>query len=457
MFKNVTFLALMMLSGFCAILYSQTSPTWQTLTNVPVIRRYNDVYFVTPKMGWIVNGAGQIYKTTNGGSSWQKQFENSTAHFRSVAFLDSLRGWAGNVGPGEFGATDSAVFYHTKNGGSTWEPIYTFMGPRPTGLCGMHVMNDSVICAVGRVRGPSFFAKTTDSGKTWISKEMSAYAAGLIDVYFFHPDTGYAVGLTNATHDNSSGVILFTADGGETWVRRFITTRAGEWCWKISFPSRRVGYVSLQRNSLTPIYFLKTTDGGNTWEEKLFSSSYYFVQGIGFLTEQIGWIGGSGTFPVFQTTDGGETWQSTNFGVQVNRFRFLSDTLGYAVGQRAYKYSRQTTVGVAANKNEIPLHFELWQNYPNPFVSAAKSPAAGRENLQTTIRYRLPQRARVTLRIYDFLGRLMKELINQEQDAGLKSLTWDGTDELNRPVSAGIYFYTLRADDFTQTRKMVVF
>ena len=303
------------LSSNCAT-YAQTTSGWQTLGNAPVVSRHNDVYFVTPNIGWIVNGSGQILKTVDGGNSWLGQFSQSTTHFRSVGFLDSFNGWAGNVGFGEFGTTDTTVMYHTINGGTTWSPFNTFTGPRPQGLCGMYVLNDSVIVAVGRVRGPSFFTKTTDGGSTWISKDMSAHAAGLIDVYFFDPDSGYAVGLTDVDHSNSSGIVLFTSDGGETWEERFKTERTGEWCWKISFPSRKVGYVSLQRNSGTPIYFLKTSDGGETWESKLFSNSYYFVQGIGFVTEQLGWIGGNSSFPAFQTTDGGETWQRADFKVE---------------------------------------------------------------------------------------------------------------------------------------------
>lgn len=127
---------------------------------------------------------------------------------------------------------------------------------------GMHVVDDSTVVAVGRVRGPSSFIRTTDRGETWTSTDMSAHAAGLIDVNFPHPDTGFAVGLTDEERDLSRGVILATTDVGATWEQRFSTSRTGEWCWKISFPRRSTGYVSLQRNNRSPIYFLRTTDGG---------------------------------------------------------------------------------------------------------------------------------------------------------------------------------------------------
>ncbi|NIR49501.1 T9SS type A sorting domain-containing protein [candidate division KSB1 bacterium] len=424
--------------------YGQTTSEWQTLGDAPITSRHNDVYFVTPNLGWIVNGSGQIYKTRDGGNSWQLQFEQNSTHFRSVGFFDSLRGWAGNVGFGEFGTTDTTVLYHTTDGGDIWSPFNTFTGPKPKGLCGMYVVNDSVICAVGRVRGPAFFAKTTDAGNTWTSKDMSAHAAGLIDVYFFHPDSGFAVGLTNTEHSNSSGVVLFTSDGGETWEERINTDRTGEWCWKISFPSRQVGYVSLQRNSRAPIYFLKTADGGKTWESKLFFQTRYFVQGIGFVTEELGWIGGNSTFPVYQTADGGETWQPTNFGTRVNRFRFLGDSLGYAVGSTVYKYSPRSPVSVAADAGEIPATFELKQNYPNPF------------NPSTNIEFSLPGSGAVRLNIYDMLGRRVTTLINERLAPGRYVVQWDGTNDQEERVASGSYIYQLNVDEQVKHQKMLL-
>lgn len=429
--------------------FNLNAQTWQTLTNVPILTRYNDVYFVTAKLGWIVNGSGQIYRTIDGGGSWEKQFDKSGVHFRSIGFFDAQHGWAGNVGPGEFGATDTTTLYHTQDAGQTWQTMNSFIGPKPRGLCGMHVVNDSVICAVGRVRGPAFFARTTDRGKTWRAQDMSAFAAGLIDVYFFHPDTGIAVGLTNVSHNNSSGVVLYTSDGGKTWVKRFITARVGEWCWKTSFPSRNVGYVSLQRNSATPIYILKTTDRGKTWQEKLFSSSYYFVQGIGFVDEQNGWIGGNSSFPSYQTQDGGATWQSAGFGASMNRVRFLGDTLGYAVGRTVYKYTKSAT-RVAEAEHELPGAFALAQNYPNPF------PARASGNASTTIRFSLPQRSMVTIKIFDVMGREITQLLHEEREAGEHVMRWDGADREGNALGAGVYFCSVRANDFTATRKMIV-
>ena len=91
-----------------------------------------------------------------------------------------------------------------------------------------------------------------------------------------------------------------------------------------------------------------------------------------------------------------------------------------------------------------PHAFNLYNNYPNPF------------NPVTTFRYDLPDNSHVTIAIYDMLGRQVKSLINQTQDAGYRSVIWDATNDFGKPVSAGVYLYKIQAGDFIQTRKMVL-
>ena len=92
----------------------------------------------------------------------------------------------------------------------------------------------------------------------------------------------------------------------------------------------------------------------------------------------------------------------------------------------------------------IPEVFALHQNYPNPF------------NPITTLRYDLPENSYVNVTIYDMLGRQVKSLINQTQDAGYKSIIWNATNNYGEPVSAGVYLYQVHAGEFVQTRKMVL-
>jgi photosystem II stability/assembly factor-like uncharacterized protein len=457
--KVLSFLSILNTSGFMktffltiflfSFVYGQSVGTWKKTNFFPSpSSRNNDGFFLTEDLGWIANGVGQIHRTTNGGLLWTKVLDKtSKTHWRSIGFFDSLNGYAGALGfgdPNNTSATDTVILYKTTNSGISWLPEHQLTsGTIKRGFCGMNVFNDSIINAVGRVRGPAWFYRTTDRGATWIAKDMNQYAAGLIDVYFFSKDTGYCVGLTNTTHDSSSGIILFTTDGGETWTERFRTSRKGEWCWKIQFPSRNVGYVSLQRNSLSPIYFLKTTDGGETWNEKLFSNSYYFVQGIGFINDTVGWIGGYSTILMYQTTNGGESWSPLGIGRRVNRFRFLSPTIAYAVGDSVYKYSVSST-GFVDDSYRQPEGFELRSNYPNPF------------NPKTTITFKLALDGLATIHIYDSKGSLIRTLLYSELKAGSYTVSWDGRNEADEEVASGMYLYRLQTKDFSETKKMML-
>lgn len=88
---------------------------------------------------------------------------------------------------------------------------------------------------------------------------------------------------------------------------------------------------------------------------------------------------------------------------------------------------------------ETPKQFALMQNYPNPF------------NPATTIRYQLPTRASVLLKVYDLLGREVATLIDGVEEAGYKSVQWDASN-----VASGVYLYTLQAGNFAQTKKLVL-
>ncbi len=103
-----------------------------------------------------------------------------------------------------------------------------------------------------------------------------------------------------------------------------------------------------------------------------------------------------------------------------------------------------TTVVSVVDEPVVPTVFKLHQNYPNPF------------NPVTTIRYDLPQDSRVELTIYDILGRQVISLADDYQNAGYKSIRWNGHNASGKPVSAGMYFYAVKAGRYSAIRKMVL-
>ena len=99
-----------------------------------------------------------------------------------------------------------------------------------------------------------------------------------------------------------------------------------------------------------------------------------------------------------------------------------------------FEYSDEVEINLGS-----PNNFELTQNYPNPF------------NPTTSISYSIPNDARVTLAIYDVLGNSVTILENGNKSAGTYSYSFDASN-----LTSGIYFYNIRANDFIQTKKMLL-
>ena len=96
-------------------------------------------------------------------------------------------------------------------------------------------------------------------------------------------------------------------------------------------------------------------------------------------------------------------------------------------------------VGIDGLKDLLPKSARLFQNYPNPF------------NTSTAISYTLPHQSDVTIDIYDILGRKVQTLVSRNQQAGLHRAIWQADE-----FSTGIYFYKLRASDYSETKKMML-
>lgn len=91
-----------------------------------------------------------------------------------------------------------------------------------------------------------------------------------------------------------------------------------------------------------------------------------------------------------------------------------------------------------------PREFTLEDNYPNPF------------NPHTRIAYFLPRACQVKLEVFNVLGQKIRTLVNEDQSAGNREVSWDGRNQAGEEVASGVYFYKLQAEEFTETKKMVL-
>ena len=410
------------------------SQTWQMLPNAPAAEFVNDdIFFINEQKGWMVNLDGFIYRTEDGGDSWDTLLIQPGTAFRCIGFTDSLHGFAGNLGPGSWisNVTDTIPLYETHDGGLSWSPVTAINGFIPAGICGINVVDDSVIYAVGRYAGPCAIMKSTNGGESWTSTLATNLFSDLIDVYFFSPDTGIVVGGKGLYSR-----INYTTDGGVTWQTVFTNNEPFTWHWKISFPSRYIGYSSIEGGNGTNSRLAKTTDGGLSWQ--LMPLNYptdLDATGIGFMNDTLGWIGCWYPGVDYMTTDGGETWTLYPLDPSFNRFRKVSETAAYICGERVWKYTG-LPVG-AVDEADTKPGYTLYQNFPNPFTD------------QTTITYVLPEAGFVMLKVFDSGGRTVKTLVSEMQNAGTYTYL------VNLPNLATANFYCkLSVNDFNHVIKM---
>lgn len=129
-------------------------------------------------------------------------------------------------------------------------------------------------------------------------------------------------------------------------------------------------------------------------------------------------------------------------GIAANDNGSASGDYGYHISHEVPE--KATSVSDNADGSTGPDLFVLHQNYPNPF------------NLATSISYSLQKAGFVNLTIYNVLGQKVRTLIDQTQPAGNYSVHWDSKDQKGRVVPGGVYFYILKAGDFSSSRKMVL-
>ena len=323
---------------------------WKKLNTERYPGKQDDITFINEKEGWYVNGYGSIYNTKNGGETWEKQLEKKGTFFRTIAFVDNLVGFAGTVGTDYFpNVTDSIPLYGTRDGGKTWKPV-DYKGPYVKGLCAIDIVKEQYInhgkidykihiYAVGRVGSPANMMVSHDGGATWTSNSMNNDCKMLFDIKMFDKNNGFVCAASDEDMEKSNALILKTSDGGKTWKKVYQSNRPFEGTWKASFPTKEVGYVTIQSYNPDPSVkqqrIAKTTDGGETWNEiNLVEDAGAREFGIGFIDENHGFVGTMNTG--FETKDGGTTWTKVNLGMACNKIRIYKDangkTYGYAIG-----------------------------------------------------------------------------------------------------------------------------
>jgi photosystem II stability/assembly factor-like uncharacterized protein len=327
---------------------------WIKQATEPYKGKQDDIYFIDALTGWYGNGEGKLYRTVDGGKTWSRAWTQPGTFIRAIGFVDAEHGYLGNVGTDYYpGVTDKNPLYETRDGGTSWTPVKAEGIEKVAGICGIDIvkrraifqgeLRDQVIIhAAGRVGGTAWIIRSTDGGASWSVKDLSAVAGMILDVKFHDDRNGFLCAATSADTEQSSALILRTIDGGASWQTVYQSKRKFENSWKMNWPSRRVGYATIQNYdpAATKRVVIKTVDGGKTWKElPLIDDAKVRQFGVGFVDEKHGFVGT--TIGGFETVDGGKNWAPTAFGRAVNKIRVVKNSSGgmalFAIGVDIYR------------------------------------------------------------------------------------------------------------------------
>ncbi|MDQ3140828.1 MAG: T9SS type A sorting domain-containing protein, partial [Bacteroidota bacterium] len=406
----------------------------------------------------------------------------------SVSVVDQNTVWIAG------GPVGTPVIWRTTNAGSNWISIPT------TGIsfelyCIWAVdLNTAFVGNGGQAGRNSRFYKTTNSGINWTEQGSTGGGFGVFDgIVFSKTEPSFGIAVSDPPMGQGQPYYVSkTTNGGNTWTDTNPSVSFG-----LGVPQNTIVVINAQfygwGTNAPPIAFIVTTDGGNTWNKRIPSIGGPFTTGIAFKDRLTGLFAGLNSFPnISRTTDGGVTWATINTGSGVTgwcNLKWIDGTntcyltsgdftagsikkstngglnwtpmtvVGPAnihhfeykrVGTSVFAYGitagglvlklNDEVVGITPINSLIPDEYKLEQNYPNPF------------NPTTTINFSIPTSSKVTLTIYDALGKEIETIVDEFKQAGNYSADFTAASTL----TSGVYFYTIQAANFTDTKKINV-
>lgn len=338
---------------------------------------------------------GAIYKTTDGGSSWNVVYYNPslTNFIDNITFFDAKDGFAWGDG-----LSDSSInaCVETTDGGASWTNNNNFIIGLgyPGDMC-FTLPSSAFLCGKNFISGTLYYGiwRSTDSGRNWSfstvgtsSKDSLTYPFSVI----FEDSLHGVVCRIDST-------FWSTSDGGVTW--------------------RQIG-------SATP-----------TWFD-------YATLVTGTNTAVFGGNGNATIAEVDLASDSVAIFQDGTKNISFSYVDFPTKSRGYMADGfiRSFYSARLPNVtAIQQLTPREPENYSLSQNYPNPF------------NPSTTISYQLPRNAFVVLKVYDVLGREVETLVNERQSAGNHSVVFNASN-----LPSGVYFYRLQSGPYHNAKELLL-
>lgn len=413
---KIIFYYFLVLCNFCFSQSGWISQNSKTEINL------SSVKFINNNTGFCIGELGKILKTTNKGNNWIDLNSGYKNNFNSLCFDNNLNVYIGG---------DSGLLIKTTDLGNSWNRCN--LHKPSVKISSVFFVNDSLGFVGGinsDVQLPNKIFKTYDGGKNWDSiLTIGSFSKTL---FFINSEVGWSIiGFSTAGVQN----IVKTTNGGMNWNNQLSISTIND----VFFIDSVYGWSTGYGNGTT---MYRSINGGFNW---IFCS----LCGIGisnslfFIDNMKGWAAAPQT--IYFTSNGGVNWANqTSYQPGINfRSIFFTDSLkGWAVGDSGVILKTTTggvLTGFSTTSSEIPDRYYLSQNYPNPF------------NPVTNLEFGISNLGFVSLKIYDVSGKEIKTLVNEIKQLGMYKVEFDGSN-----LASGIYFYTIEAGSFLQTKRMLL-
>jgi len=427
-----------MKKGFIIVLYSiliilncPSQTGWEEL-NSGVSVQLNSVTFSNDSPVWCCGNNGTILKSTNIGNNWQNVSSNipNTATLVNIAsHNDTIAMVTGYIG-------NTSYVWRTINGGANWNQVFSQVNGFVNSIW---IWYNYTLIQGNPVGGRWSLWKSTNFGQTWDS-------------------TGLYLNQTTSEHGWPNS--LFSWNPNSIWFGTsnsriyYSFNSANSWQVQSTAPEQNSRAVYVQGSgglALTGgLTLMKSTNSGTNWVQ-ISSMGSGNICGA-FVHYPNCWYARNEN-KIYLSTNSGLNWIVHYTAPSGNYRHLFGGSIPWAIGIYGVRdnggISRYVaSVGIKQISTEIPESFSLSQNYPNPF------------NPATTIKFEIPKTkslkagetySKTEIRIYDILGREVEVLDNEQLSPGTYEVEWNGT---NYP--SGIYYYSLSAGDFIETKKMAL-
>lgn len=344
------------------------------------------------------------------------------------------------------------AFFKSTDGGINWFEY----GTLPSGcnyLTYMDFINANTGLVTADVGSPNTtqdnIYKTTDGGLTWSILLSQNINGQLESIQYLNENLAFATGY-DQIEGTTKAVFLKTTNGGTNWTRQVNDSIGYK---KAFFINNNTGFIAGGNSATARI--LKTTDQGNTWNN-VYSKDSVIMGGVNFFGETgVGIAFGNRSIEgepyiphAFRTTNFGATWSVQIITTSSDPFltsSFMLDKYNYFVSTAGFNpdcifhTTNGGSVGVSYNTGSFPDKFSLEQNYPNPF------------NPSTSIKFNIPSRSQIILKVYAINGKEIATLINEVKSEGSYEVKFDAG---NQP--SGVYYYKLFSGNYSETKKMLL-